>query len=50
VKVLVLKLNFVKKHVIKIKILVSKWFMNPKCGHAKNEIAYIQFFTTIVLQ
>ncbi len=49
-KVLVLKLNFVNKHVIKIKILVSKWFMNPKCGHAKKEIVHDQPSTTIVLQ
>lgn len=24
--------------------------MDPKWGHAKNEIAYVQLFTTIVLQ
>jgi hypothetical protein len=28
----------------------GKWFMDPKCGHAKNEFAYAELSTTIVLQ
>ncbi len=26
------------------------WFMDLKCGHAKNEIAYVQLSITIILQ
>jgi hypothetical protein len=27
----------------------GKWYMDPKCGHVKNEIANVQLSTTIVL-
>jgi hypothetical protein len=30
-----------EKHVGKTKALDGKWFMDPKCGHAKNEIVYV---------
>ncbi len=39
-------MNSIKKHVGKRKTHVSKWFMDPKCGHAKNENAYAQLSTT----
>jgi hypothetical protein len=49
-KVLVVKWDSIEKHVSKRKALDGKWFMDPKCGHAKDEIAYVQLSTTIVLQ
>jgi hypothetical protein len=48
-KVLVAKWNSIEKHAGKRKTLDGKWFMDPKCEHAKNEIIYIQLSTTIVL-
>ncbi len=40
-KVLVAKWDSINKHVGKRKAFNGKWFMDPKCGHAKNEIAYV---------
>jgi len=28
----------------------GEWYMDPKCGYAKNDIAYAQLFITIVFQ
>ncbi len=44
------KWDSIEKHAKKRKNLDGKWYMDPKCGHAKNEIANIQLSTTIVLQ
>ncbi len=49
-KVLVAKWDSIEKHVRKRKTPNGKWFMDPKCGHAKNEFAYAELSTTIVLQ
>jgi hypothetical protein len=49
-KVLMAKWDFINKHVGKRKSSDGKWYMDPKCGHAKNEIAYVQLSTTIVFQ
>ncbi len=49
-KVLVVKWDSIEKHASKKKAPNGKWFMDPKCGHAKNEIAYAQLSTTIVFQ
>ncbi len=49
-KVLVAKWDSIKKHACKRKALDGKWFMDPKCGHAKNESTYAQLLGTIVLQ
>jgi hypothetical protein len=49
-KVLVVKWDSIDKHANKKKDPNGKWFMDPKCGHAKNEIAYVQLSTTIVVQ
>jgi hypothetical protein len=46
----VAKWDSIEKHVGKRKAYGGKWFMDPKCGHAKDEIAYVQLSTTIVLQ
>jgi hypothetical protein len=43
------KWGSIEKHAKKRKNLDGKWYMDPKCGHAKNEIANIQLSTTIVL-
>jgi hypothetical protein len=48
--VLVVKWDSIEKHLSKSKVLDGKWFMNPKCGHAKKEIVHDQPSTTIVLQ
>jgi hypothetical protein len=48
-KVLVAKWDSIKKHVGKRKAPDGKWFMDPKCEHAKNEIVYVQLSTTTVL-
>jgi hypothetical protein len=39
-KVLVVKWDSIEKHARKKKVHDGKWFMDPKCGHAKNEITY----------
>jgi hypothetical protein len=44
------KWDSIEKHVSKRKVIDGKWFMDPKCGHVKNEIVYDQLSTTIVLQ
>ncbi len=49
-KVVVVKWDSIEKHVSKKKAFDGKWFMDPKYGHAKNEIAYAQLSTTIVFQ
>jgi len=48
--VLVVKWDSIEKYLSKSKVFDGKWFMDPKCGHAKNEIVYDQPSTTIVLQ
>jgi len=49
-KVLVAKWDSIEKHVVKRKACGGKWFMDPKCGHAKDEIAYVQLLTIVVFQ
>jgi hypothetical protein len=44
------KWDSIEKHLSKSKVLDDKWFMDPKCGHAKNEIVYDQSSTIIVFQ
>ncbi len=44
------KWDSIEKHTIEKKAPNGKWFMDPKCGHAKNEIAYAYLSTTIVFQ
>jgi hypothetical protein len=45
----VAKWDSIHKHANKRKALNGKWFLDPKCGHAKNEIVYVQLSTTIVI-
>ncbi len=45
---MVVRLDFIDKHSNKKKGS-DKWNMDPKCMHVKNEIFYVQFFTTIIL-
>jgi hypothetical protein len=47
-KILVARLDFIDKHPYKKKGF-DKWIMDPKCMHVKNEISYVQLFTTIIL-
>jgi hypothetical protein len=47
-KVLVAKWDSIKKHASKRKVSNGKWFMDPNCEHAKNEIAYVELLTTII--
>ncbi len=49
-KSLVINQDFIKKHASKRKGFDGKWIMDPKFMHIKNEIAYAQLSTTIVLQ
>ncbi len=44
------KWDSIDKHASKSKAFDGKWFLDPKCGHAKNEIIYVQLSTIIVLQ
>jgi hypothetical protein len=44
----VVKWNFIIKHPNKKKGSDGKWIMDPKCMHVKNEISYVQLFTTII--
>ncbi len=44
------KWDIIEKHVDKRKNHDDKWFMDPKCGYAKNEIVYVQLSTTTVFQ
>jgi hypothetical protein len=43
------KLDFINKHVGKKKF-DGKWFMDPNCECAKNEIDYVYMSITIVVQ
>jgi hypothetical protein len=38
----VAKWDSIKRHAIFLKNFNSKWFMDPKCGHAKSEIVYVK--------
>jgi hypothetical protein len=49
-KVLVAKWDSIEKHASKRKVSNGKWFMDLKCGHAKNELDYGQLSTTIIFQ
>ncbi len=49
-EIFVAKWDFIEKHVGKKKGSNGKWIMDPKGMHVKNEISYVQFFTTIILQ
>jgi hypothetical protein len=44
------KWDYIEKHARKRKRPNGKWYMDPKCEHAKNEFAQVQLSTTIVLQ
>jgi hypothetical protein len=48
-KVIMIKWDSIEKHAKKRENLNGKWYMDPKCGHAKNEITNAQLSTTIVL-
>ncbi len=47
-KILVVRLDFIDKHPNKKKGF-DKWIMDPKSMHVKNEISYVQLFTTLIL-
>jgi hypothetical protein len=49
-KYVVAKWDSIEKHARKKKSFDGKWYMDPKCGHSKNEITYVQLSTTIVFQ
>ncbi len=42
-KVLVAKQDYTYKYVTKKKAFYGNWYMDPKCGHAKNEIAMFNY-------
>ncbi len=44
------KQDYIEKHTGKRKNFDGKWYMDPKCGYAKNDIAYAQLSITIVFQ
>jgi hypothetical protein len=44
----VIKWDFIIKHPSKNKGSYGKWIMDPKCMDIKNEISYVQLFTTII--
>jgi len=44
----VVKWDFIVKHPSKKKGFDGKWIMDSKCMHIKNEISYVQLFTTII--
>jgi hypothetical protein len=46
----VAKWDSIEKHAGKRKAINGKWFMDPKCGHAKNEITYVQLSTITIFQ
>jgi hypothetical protein len=48
-KVLVIMWDFIDKHASKKKTPNGKWFIDPKCGHAKNHIAYVQLSSRIII-
>jgi len=35
---------------VKKKVINGKWFIDLRSRHAKNEIAYVQLLSTIILQ
>jgi hypothetical protein len=43
-KKLIVKRNFIEKHVCKRKGFDGIWLMDPKCMHVKNEISYYLTF------
>ncbi len=43
------KWNSINKHAREKKNHDGNWYMDPKCGHAKNEITYDQLVTTTIL-
>jgi len=45
---LVIKWESIEKYVSKNKCYNGKWIMDPKCMHIKNEISYVQLFTTTI--
>jgi len=47
-KKLVVRLDFIDKHLNKKKGS-DKWIMDPKCMHVKNEISFVQLFSTVIL-
>jgi hypothetical protein len=44
------KWDSIEEHAGKRKRPIGKWYMDPKCEHAKNEFAHVQLSTTIVLE
>jgi len=46
----VAKWDSIDKHASKRKASNGKWFLDLKCGHAKNEIVYVQLSIIIILQ
>jgi hypothetical protein len=46
----VAKWDSIEKDASRRKAHDGKWFMDPKCGHAKNEIVDFQLSTIIVFQ
>jgi hypothetical protein len=49
-EILVAKWETIENCANKWKGFDGKWIMDPKCMHIKNEISYVQCFTTIILQ
>jgi hypothetical protein len=49
-KFLVAKWETIENCASKWKGFDGKWIMDPKCMHVKNEISYVQCFTTTILQ
>jgi hypothetical protein len=48
-KKMVVKWDFIDKHAGKKKGCDGNWIMDLKCMHVKNEISYVQLFTTTIL-
>jgi hypothetical protein len=48
-KVLVTMWDFIDKHESNKKTPNGKWFIDPKCEHAKNHIAYVQLSSRIII-
>ncbi len=44
----VVKWDFIIKHPSKNKGFDGKCIVDPKCMHVKNEISYVQLFTTTI--
>jgi hypothetical protein len=49
-EIFVAKWDFIDKHVGIRKGSNGKWIMDPKSMHVKNEISYVQLFTTVLQQ